>query len=66
MIEWISVHDMLPGRSCNCIATDGETVAELRFENRNRFGLWLEPSSIPNEPIDDITHWMPLPEPPKE
>jgi len=63
--KWLSVKDRFPEKSGSYLASDGDTVAELHFETRGRLRLWLEPSGKPSEPIDDITHWMPLPEPPK-
>lgn len=63
-MKWISVKDELPENSGNFLATDGDITTELYFEKRQRCHLWLESSGKPSEPIDDITHWMPLPKPP--
>lgn len=62
-MKWISVKDKHPGKSGHYLASDGDEVAELYFESRRKVNLWLEINGEP-APIDDITHWMPLPKPP--
>ena len=52
MREWISVKDRLPERG-TVLATDGQIV------------ITAPSSSVTADGIA-ITHWMPLPEPPKE
>lgn len=56
-MEWISVNDRLP--------QIGKPV--LGFESENRIGVWII-NSREDYPIfsEFVTHWMPLPEPPKE
>lgn len=66
MSEWISVKDRLPDRTCKCLLIMYRTI-ELGYYNakEKRF-------EIPNDcafdgwpiPVDGVTHWMPLPEPP--
>jgi hypothetical protein len=64
---WISVKDRLPGQGCK-VLTFG-IVAE-------QWGYYLEKNLVCENyitiagwqsPVDDyeVTHWMPLPEPPK-
>ena len=55
--EWISVNDRLPeqGEEAICIAADGDMMIGKYTE----WG-WLFPRYF-----EDLTHWMPLPEPPK-
>ena len=70
MAEWISVKDRLPEAGSRVLVFD---------ETSEEFDLWsLEPRESEWCPIgwydsagwfrrgDEITHWMPLPEPPKE
>ena len=55
--EWISVNARLPeqGEEAICIAADGDMMIGKYTE----WG-WMFPCYF-----EDLTHWMPLPEPPK-
>ena len=55
--EWISVKDRLPeqGEEAICIAADGDMMIGKYTE----WG-WMFPCYF-----EEITHWMPIPEPPK-
>ena len=55
--EWISVKDRLPeqGEEAICIAADGDMMIGKYTE----WG-WMFPCYF-----EDLTHWMPIPEPPK-
>ena len=55
--EWISVEDRLPeqGEEAICIAADGDMMIGKYTE----WG-WMFPCYF-----EEITHWMPIPEPPK-
>lgn len=65
-MEWISVKNRLPQKNKGVLMVRNGSV-EIGFYNAKdaRF-------CVPNEnafdgwpiPVDDITHWMPLPEPP--
>lgn len=71
MMEWISVKDRLPEDEVSPSAKqvkvltaikgkNGYTVrTQLRFKDRYDKFAWKYSAG-------DITHWMPLPEPPKE
>lgn len=77
--RWISVEDRLPETTGRCLALfeDGR-VADVGYDecidDGCRFGEWIdifEPRSLGFldsewNPHDGITHWMPLPEPPKD
>lgn len=59
MSEWISVKDRLPECGVEVLTFRGESG--FCIESRNKFGFYF------NCDIDDyVTHWMKLPEPPKE
>ncbi len=55
--EWISVKDRLPeqGEEAICIAADGDMMIGKYTE----WG-WMFPCYF-----EDLTHWMPIPQPPK-
>ena len=55
--EWISVKDRLPeqGEEAICIAADGDMMIGKYTE----WG-WMFPCYF-----EELTHWMPIPEPPK-
>ena len=56
--EWISVKDRLPeqGEEAICIDADGDMMIGKYTE----WG-WMFPCYF-----EELTHWMPIPEPPKE
>lgn len=55
--QWISVEDRLPeqGEEAICIAADGDMMIGKYTE----WG-WMFPCYF-----EELTHWMPIPEPPK-
>ena len=55
--KWISVEDRLPeqGEEAICIAADGDMMIGKYTE----WG-WMFPCYF-----EELTHWMPIPEPPK-
>lgn len=61
-MEWISVNDMLPN--------DGQTVVTTKngiyeiHEYENRRNGWIDSKGW-FWSMATVTHWMPLPEPPK-
>jgi hypothetical protein len=68
--EWISVKDRLPEKYGKYLAL---TPGYLKgFDQYNAWLIYYHPESgfYDNDPrgdipIDDVTHWMPLPQPPK-
>lgn len=73
-MEWISVKDKLPTEEDNMylvsvISPSGKLRTTFcRWENRRPYYKPAKWNWIRREvvSIKDITHWMPLPEPPKE
>ena len=82
MDRWISVSEKLPDQDGNylvfqkyfygtCITTlrfakDGRKVDRYDFEREWKNVWYRYDSEWGHITIDNITHWMPLPEPPKE
>lgn len=62
--SWISVTDQLPEKEGEYIAFDGETVFGAYYEIGTSEIKWTDAT----EGYCDfkVTHWMPMPEPPKE
>ena len=61
MQGWISVKEKLPEKSGGFLVSDGKRVEWRRFFRR-RNGQMLWGSSLN---LEIVTHWMPIPEPPK-
>ena len=73
MSEWISVKDKLPDTGISVIVRQYEDKI-----NNGTYVAWIEKLGIKDKPIwqyswccgcyvpREVTHWMPLPEPPKE
>lgn len=64
MSEWISVENRLPDFAETVIFTDGESVKVGRCYKKFNGG-WHDQLSHAQS-VNNVTHWMPLPEPPKE
>lgn len=64
MSEWISVKDRLPENGKIVLAYSKEKG--VTFTHRLWFHQTDRPFVIEYEGMVKVTHWMPLPEPPKE
>ncbi len=64
--EWVSVNDRLPevGGYVVCIAKRNPFSRFMPMVARIEKNGWVNP--ITEQYISEVTHWMPLPEPPKE
>lgn len=64
--EWVSVDDRLPeaGGYVVCIAKRNPFSRFMPMVARIEKNGWVNP--ITEQYISEVTHWMPLPEPPKE
>lgn len=60
--EWISVKERLPKAGEDVIAYLGEGIFEICWTLKD--GCWETRDSYLD--MDAVTHWQPLPEPPKE
>ena len=63
--EWIPVKDRLPeaGEYVVCIATRNPFSRFMPMVARIEKNGWVNP--ITEQYISEVTHWMPMPEPPK-
>lgn len=59
--EWISVKDRLPEETRYVLAWKAETEAFAFAMYFAEIGVWTDPG----ENVIGVSHWMPLPEPPK-
>lgn len=80
MSEWVSVKEALPenGRYLTCSVWAGKQMIDIDSFSTDRSkvddydmrglgaGFYNQHSESGYYPVDDVTHWMPLPEPPKE
>ena len=66
MSKWISVKDKMPqpGRYVACIAKRNPFSRFMPMVARIEKNGWVNP--ITEQYISEVTHWLPLPEPPKE
>lgn len=60
--KWISVEDRLPETHGFCIICDKESIVVSSFYVKGQFVASLDGVDYI---FDEITHWQPLPEPPK-
>ena len=65
MSEWISVKARLPEAGERVLVSSGMFVGEAYRTSAN---TWYRHTGFPLRDIlhRDVTHWMPLPEPPEE
>ena len=67
MGEWISVKDRLPEDCKKILVVNGRgyiSISSLWRKDGSKW-TWVDSAGHFNH-VNDITHWMPLPEPPKE
>ena len=65
-VKWIPVGEQLPDYNMVVLVTDGEDVGTgYRYAlDETGFTGWAVPFADIEE--DDVSHWMPLPKPPKD
>ncbi|HGU1935467.1 TPA: DUF551 domain-containing protein [Escherichia coli] len=60
--DWISCSERMPKGYADVLVTDGEHVEVKWWDESGYWNSWTELNS--DIFADEITHWMPLPEPP--
>ena len=60
-MEWIRVTDEFPHEKCLAIGYQNEIIIGYVAKKENKFICEND-----NEILENVTHWMPLPEPPTE
>jgi hypothetical protein len=71
-MEWISVKDKLPEIDESVLVTDGTEVTtggygHAVYRRQNKKCWYMDNKDWDGMPAKrDITHWMPIPEPPKK
>ncbi|EFM2200408.1 DUF551 domain-containing protein [Escherichia coli] len=62
--SWISCSERMPEGYADVLVTDGEHVEVKWWDESGYWNSWTELNSDIFD--DEITHWMPLPEPPQQ
>lgn len=62
--RWIPVTERLPDRECIAIGYQNEML--IGYISKNRYSKTGFSAEGAEEYLGEVTHWMPLPEPPKE
>ena len=64
--EWISVDERIPEERCECLTVDKRgVVLQASYSGRHRAFNATDEDDGDTLKFDDVTHWMPLPEPPE-
>lgn len=63
-MEWVSVSERLPESRTRVLAFSNDWVGEAFFENFNNIPHWYTSEKCCG--LYNVTHWMPLPQKPKE
>ena len=65
-MKWISVKDGLP-ESYESVLISGKFIGDLKTTTNEAYYDGRQWNSIRNySTLESVTHWMPLPEPPKD
>lgn len=67
-LEWIPIEEELPNKNVEVLAThkDDKWVVTAIIKNKNWYNSWDVINNNNNKVAIWPTHWMPIPEPPKQ
>jgi hypothetical protein len=68
-MKWISVKERLPEEDQQVLVYSEDYPMEVMWFRNNKFNEYYEDLDIKkdyNFEIEEVTHWMPIPEPPKD
>jgi hypothetical protein len=65
MSDWIKVEDRMPERGKEVVVYNAGFVMSAYVRSTEYFKKPVTPWMSNNRPLYHVTHWMPLPEPPK-
>ena len=63
--QWISCKDKMPEHGVNVLIYTGNSMISLAWYDKDMEYFYICDSDYKYNPLD-VTHWQPLPEPPKE
>jgi len=65
-IKWISVKERLPDSNKPCLCYDGEKMYVTIPDTQYNMEFWEYSQCCGCHTNSEVTHWRPLPDPPKE
>ena len=65
MNKWISVKDRLPIEGKNVLVFIPYKKVNLHYVSYLEANKWYVPDRLGRYELSDVTHWLPLPEPPE-
>jgi hypothetical protein len=66
MPDWISVKERLPQDRYSVLVYCPDNKCAFTAYYDDSVGKWVHFGGLPDEVYRPVSHWMPLPEPPKE
>lgn len=64
MSKWIKCSERMPDDFVDVLVSDGAYVEVMWFDSDGYWDGWVEPQAVTVD-SEEVTHWMPLPDPPE-